>query len=85
VGDYNASSYDISALSDKCQDHLWTFGDKPVILSEAKDLGVRRIRSFVSLRMTAGHFSSVLTESLLSKCLTIFFGYAQFRRFPPKL
>src|SRR5260370_36683483 len=42
---------------------------RPVILSAAKDLCVRRARSLAALRMTARHHSSPLAGSLLSKCL----------------
>src|SRR5947209_18312833 len=38
---------------------------QPVILSVAKDLCIRRARSFATLKMTAGHLSRSLTESLV--------------------
>src|SRR5258708_13474023 len=40
-------------------------------VNSAKGLAHRTQRSFAALRMTAGHLSSPLTGSLLSKCLTL--------------
>ncbi len=61
-------------LTPRCPRHLVPVTLSPFAslrVNSAKGLAHRTQRSFAALRMTAGHLSSPLTGSLLSKCLTL--------------